>query len=134
MTLASLVRIVAWWAVILAVAVFNGGVREKLLIPLLGPSTALVTSGLILAFLVLAIAWVAVPGFGRLRAADYWRMGVIWLVLTVAFEFGFGMLGRGQDLAELLQAYTFQGGNLWLLVLASTLVSPRLAARLRGLT
>ena len=34
--------------------------------------------------------------------------------------------------ADLFSAYTFQGGNLWPLVLAVTLLAPWVAARLRG--
>jgi hypothetical protein len=37
-----------------------------------------------------------------------------------------------QFLQRLLDAYTFQGGNLWPLVLVTTLIAPWLGARIRG--
>jgi len=52
--------------------------------------------------------------------------------LTLIFEFAFGRLVRHETWAQLLQAWTFRGGNLWPAVVAVTAVSPFLAARMRG--
>jgi hypothetical protein len=51
--------------------------------------------------------------------------------LTVLFEFGLGR-AQGKSWTELLAAYSFQGGNLWPVVLVLTAAAPALAARLRG--
>ena len=51
---------------------------------------------------------------------------MIWAVLTVIFEFAIG-IAEGHSIAELLAAYNPLTGNLWLLVLATTLFSPVVA-------
>ena len=54
---------------------------------------------------------------------DGWLIGVGWALLTIAFEFAAGLAG-GSTVSELLAAYNPLSGNLWLLVLATTLLSP----------
>ncbi len=117
---------------ILVLAILNGALRETVLIPAVGSFEGLIASGLILSGFVFIVAYVAVPGFGPMKAAEYWVVGFIWLLMTLIFEFGFGLFAEHKELPELLQAYTFKGGNIWPVVLVSTLVSPWIAARLRA--
>ncbi len=130
---AVLVKVALWWVAILGMAILNGAFREELLVPWIGSSAGLIASGLTLSGVVFLVSYVAVPGFGRLSASQYWTIGTIWLVMTLIFEFSFGFFIERKPLSELLQAYTFKGGNVWPVVLAGTLISPRLAARSRGL-
>ena len=81
---------------------------------------------------ILAVALVSIGWLGRLTVAQYALVGAFWLLLTLAFEFGFGLL-RGQSLAALLDAYRFKDGNIWPIVLAVTAAAPLFAAYLRGL-
>lgn len=126
-------KAVVIWVAIVGIAVLNGTVRELLLVPAVGPFPAMVVSGVVLCACILGLAVATVPWYGGLSAAGYWWSGVLWLCLTLVFEFVFGRYVRHESWAAMLEAYTFKGGNLWPLVLAVTLVSPRLAARLRGL-
>lgn len=63
---------------------------------------------------------------------DAIAIGLAWLVVTLAFEFGFGR-ARGKPWAELLADYDVLKGRIWVLVLVTTAVAPYLAARARGL-
>ena len=54
---------------------------------------------------------------------DGWLIGISWALLTIVFEFAAGLAG-GNTVSELLAAYNPLTGNLWLLVLATTLLSP----------
>ena len=54
---------------------------------------------------------------------EAWQIGICWTLLTIGFEFISG-LTSGNTMAELLSAYNPLGGNLWLLVQATTLLSP----------
>ncbi|KPK73740.1 MAG: hypothetical protein AMJ84_01630 [Acidithiobacillales bacterium SM23_46] len=127
----TLKALVAWLG-ILTLAIANGGFREGLLLPALGRFVAQVLSGIMLASFIFLAALVAVRWIGRLRAAQYWTVGLYWLVLTLVFEFGFGLWVQHKDWSELLAAYTFQGGNIWPVVLLATLVAPWVAARVQG--
>jgi hypothetical protein len=133
MTASVLLKALTLWGVILVLAIINGTVREKALIPAMGELGGLVASGAILSACVFLLAFFSAGWFGAAGAAQFWLIGVLWLVLTLIFEFGFGRLVQHKGWSELLQAYTFKGGNIWPIVLAVTLVSPWLTARLRGL-
>jgi hypothetical protein len=130
---AVFLRAISWWTAILVLAIVNGALREEFLIPLVGVFTAQIVSGLILSALIQLVALIAMPGFGPISATGYWLIGLTWLVMTLIFEFSFGLFVQHKHLSELLQAYTFTGGNIWPVVLASTLVSARVAAHLRRL-
>ncbi len=130
MRIAMAAKAVVVWAVILVWAVANGALREALLVPRLGTAPGFVLSGLLLAGVIVGAAYVALPWLGA-RGGLLWLVGGGWLVLTLIFEFSFGLV-RGQSLADILRAYTFQEGNLWPLVLVVTAAAPWLAARIRG--
>jgi hypothetical protein len=61
----------------------------------------------------------------------YAAIGLGWLALTVLFELAFGLV-QHRSWPELLAAYTFSGGNIWPIVLATTALAPVMAARARG--
>lgn len=126
-------KALALWFAILAFAVLNGAAREALLIPALGSFGAFIASGALLSACIFAVAWLAAPWYGRLSSTQWFLVGLFWLALTLAFEFGFGRLVQGKSWSELWEAYTFAGGNIWPLVLVVALLSPWLAARSRGL-
>src|SRR5690606_37588177 len=125
-------KVVLWWTVILILAILNGILREKFLVPSLGSFTAYIISGLLLSALILLIAFFAVPGFAPLTPFACATIGLSWLAMTLAFEFTFGLYVQRKDFSELLQAYTFSGGNIWPVVLLCVVVAPWLAAHMRG--
>ncbi|MGA7964839.1 MAG: hypothetical protein WCB49_02915 [Gammaproteobacteria bacterium] len=119
------------WLGILMLAMTNGAFREGVLIPRLGSPAGLVLSGGLLSLLILSVTYAVLPWLGPLPESGYWCTGLFWLALTLTFEFGFGRLVQHKKWTELLEAYTFRGGNIWPLVLAVTTLAPWLAARLR---
>ena len=133
MVISIWVKALALWFIILAIAMINGALREKTLIPLMDAFAGLIASGLILSGCIFLVAFFAANWYGRLRSSQYWVIGMFWLCLTLVFEFGFGRFVQHKDWPDLLSAYTFSGGNIWPIVLVVTLVSPWVAARLRGL-
>lgn len=120
------------WGLLAGLGILNGILRVSLLSPHLGQTLALPLSGITLALFILLLVWATLPWLGALRAAQYWQVGGLWLLLTVLFELAFGRLVGGKSWAELLQAYDVTQGNLWLLVLLTIACAPWLAARLRG--
>lgn len=128
---ATLVRaFVAWW-LILGLAIVNGALREAALVPAFGAAAGLMASGVVLSACVFAVAALLVARLGPVSMRMHLGIGAFWFVLTLAFEFGFGRVVAGKTWAQLLDAYTLRGGNLWPLVLVVVVFAPLVAAWLR---
>ena len=121
------------WCAILGVAFVNGAVREFLLIPQLGVNPGQAASAVLLCLAIFVVSWGAAPWIGIPSAAEAVQVGVIWLVLTVAFEFGAGHYVFGRSWGSLLDDYA--GGGAWIRVpmFVVTLLAPLAAAWSRGL-
>lgn len=126
-------KALALWFAILVLAILNGGLREQALIPAFGGAAGLVMSGTLLSAGIFLVAWLGAPWYGPLTSRQWLGVGVCWMLLTLAFEFGFGRWVQHETWAKLLEAYTFKGGNIWPLVVMATFIAPWLAARIRGL-
>ena len=121
------------WLFILAAAIGNGFFRELVLVPVLGAGPALPVSGVLLAVLILLIAWLAIPAMGSAERGLYLRIGALWVLLTLAFEFLFGHFLAGRPWEEILAVFDVSEGDLFLLDLLVAGCAPWLAARGRGL-
>ena len=121
------------WFGILVLAIANGTLRAKVLIPAFGSTPGLMSSGLILCACIFGVAWVAAPWYGQLTSNQWLLIGAFWLLLTLIFEFGVGRFIEHKSWAELREAYTFKGGNLWPLVLVAAFIAPWCTAKARGL-
>ncbi|SDB61458.1 hypothetical protein SAMN05660653_03198 [Desulfonatronum thiosulfatophilum] len=131
MLASAILKAIPVWCCILVFAVANGGFREAVLLPKLGSPTALIVSGLLLSFVIVGVAYLALPWLGVRRPLHLLTVGLLWLALTLVFEFSFG-LWQGKSWETLLEAYTFRDGNIWSLVLAVVAFAPLIAAKLRG--
>lgn len=115
------------------IGIANGVTRELVYAERVGDltahqiSTAVAVALFALYFALLERRW-PLPTF---RTA--FLVGAVWLVLTVAFEFGFGHWGDGKTWGELLADYNVFRGHLWPLVLAWLAVGPAVVhwARIR---
>ena len=124
--------IVVWFVILLA-AFANGALRELILVPALGSMTAQLASGLLLSVAVVALAVLSAPWLGSMNPTHGLLIGLLWVCLTLAFEFGFGLLVQRKSFATMLAAYTFKDGNLWPVVVVVTGLAPLVAAHIRGL-
>lgn len=121
------------WLLMVGVAVGNALFRDKLLAPAIGPATALPVSGFLLTMLVFLAALASVPLFDASTGKSYVLIGLIWLTLTLSFEFLFGHFVAGKPWHEIVRVFRMDKGDLFVLVLLSTLISPWLSAKMRGL-
>ena len=112
------------WICFIPAAILNGGLREYVLAPAIGQKWSLPASGILLSVLVFLITRLMYPRLIKNSTRkEKWLTGIVWVLLTVIFEFATGLSG-GNSISELLTAYNPLTGNLWLLVLAATLFSP----------
>ena len=121
------------WLLIMLAAIANGGLREAVLEPALGAQAALPLSGVLLVLIIFIVSWLCVPLVGRTGTTTWLGIGLLWVVLTLAFEYLFGHFVAGMPWDEIGRVFDLRGGNLFSLALLAAFLSPWLAARLRGL-
>lgn len=118
------------WILILVLAILNGIFREALLLPNLGRPASFLISGILLSSLIFIVAVLLARRLHLISTLRCLFTGLLWLSLTLIFEFGFGGLMQGKTWAQMMEACTFRDGNLWPMVLLTTLFAPLLAARM----
>jgi hypothetical protein len=118
------------WLSIIPLAFLNGGLRELLLIPWLGESLAEFISVIILCLLIFIVSLIFIPRIGRGKQKTYWKIGVLWILLTIVFE-TILVFVTGGSFQELLKTYDITTGNLWLIIVLFTGVAPWLVAKIK---
>ena len=120
------------WFPMTIIGILNGIARTSLYGPLMSELLAhqvSTVSGIILFGLY---TWV-VTGRWRLQSGGQAiAVGIVWLALTVAFEFVFGHYVVGHPWSRLLQDYDLLAGRIWVLVLIWIAVAPYIMYRLRS--
>jgi hypothetical protein len=116
----------ATWVVMFALAFVNGAMREIVLAPKLG-SVALPVSGLVLIVVLAAIAAAFVRFEPALTVRHAWRVGLLWLALTLAAEALLAGAG-GRPLGDM----AVLEGNLFAPAVLVLAISPVIWARLMG--
>lgn len=121
------------WFCIVCLAIVNGLIREFLFVPLFGASAALPLSGLSLGVIIFAVAFMAIGFIGASSKKSCYLVGTQWVLMTLAFEFLFGHFVAGKSWQELMQVFNLARGDLFLLVLLTSFLSPHIVARIKGL-
>ena len=130
--MALILRATAVWLLLIAVEVVHGIARTLLLAPVVGDFRArqfAVFSGSLLILLIssLTIRWMRVDKTRWLVA-----VGMLWVVLTLAFEVTLGRVILDYSWDRLASDYNLRKGGLLPIGLTVMAMSPLLAARLRG--
>ena len=128
-----MLRALAVWFGLLALAIVNGGIREAVIIPRTGDLAGHAISTVSLCVLILALAWLTISWMHPASSGEAWRIGGLWLVLVLAFEFLAGHYLFGTPWSDLLADYNVMRGRIWPLVLVTTFVAPYFAGRVRGM-
>ena len=126
-----LIRAFGGWLIMLVAAFLNGALRELVIAPMLGEHLAHIVSVFFLSALVWGIAYVFVRALSPLPSRTLLLVGSFWLVLSVAFEFGFFHYIMHEPWEKLLAEYNLVQGRLLLLVWLSTWLSPLVCSKLR---
>lgn len=119
------------WLVVMAVEFVHGTVRWIFLRPRVGnfrSSQIGVFTGSVLLLLIVYVCepWMALQGF-----ADCLRVGLLWVVLTLAFEWNFGRYVLGRTWESIAAEYNLSHGGLMPVGLAIFAMKPWIAWRLR---
>ena len=116
------------WLLIIPLAILNGGLRENVLVKL--GDIALPLSGIILSVCIFVVAIILIPKIKNCEQKDYIIFGVIWFVLTNLFDLSM-YLSDGGNFNDLLNSYNFLNGNLWIVVVLTTLLSPIIVSKIK---
>lgn len=115
-------RIVGVWLVLAGLMVVNGVFRVAVLYPMLGHSLGDVISPL--------LGMVIVIGASRpflhesdMVAESPWRVSIVWVLLTIAFEVALGR-ATGTSWSTIAGAYAIWNGELWPLVVLCVAAAP----------
>ena len=125
------VRGIVVWVAMMAAETVHGTLRTLWLAPRLGDVRARQVSMLTGSLLILSIALVFIRWVNARTRLRLLGVGLIWVVLTVVFEVGLGLLVFRFPIDRIVAEYLpWRGGHMWLgmLLLAA---SPLMTARLR---
>jgi hypothetical protein len=122
-------RYVLAWIPMMLIGIINGVIREttygKALSELRAHQISTLTGVLLLGLYIWGITRLWHPESSQQAAL----IGILWLILTVLFEFGFGHYIAGHSWDQLLRDYNLLIGRVWLLVLIWITVAPVLFYR-----
>lgn len=119
------------WAPMAVIAIANGALREAWYgkrLPELWAHQISTASGLLL---LGAYIWAIIRLWPPASSKQALVVGLIWLVLTVAFEFLFGHYVARHSWSRLLRDYNVLAGRVWLLVLMWVALAPYVFFRLQ---
>lgn len=103
------------WFPMLFIAVLNGTARDLVYKRYVGELTAHQLSTFSLMVLFAFFIRFVIREFPPSSDAQAFYVGLLWLALTLGFEFGFGLM-RGNPLSKLLEDYNLLKGRLWVLI------------------
>ncbi len=122
------------WLVLIVVESLNGTARIIWLVPLLGDRLAHQVSFITGSILILAIATIWIRWLNPSSVLDVLRVGLLWLILTVLFEIGLGRFILGYSWEQVSADYNLLHGGLMSIGLVWLMLTPFIAAKLRGVS
>jgi len=122
----------ACWLGMMVIGILNGTIREYSYGQYMHELSAHQLSTLIALVLFGVYIWF-LTGVCRIESAGQALIiGLIWLVMTVVFEFVFGHYIMGHTWSRLFQDYNLVKGRVWSLVLFWTAVAPYIFHQIRS--
>lgn len=117
------------WFPMLVVAILNGSARDLWYKKYTGELTGHQISTFTLIVLFGVYIWFIIHKFPPESFNQTIYIGIMWLLLTLAFEFGFGLY-RGKTFDELLADYNILKGRIWILIPIWITIAPYLFFKL----
>lgn len=120
------------WLPLVAVGILNGIIREIGYKKYVGDLTAHQISTLTGIILVGCYIWWLIGKWEIGTSSQALIIGVIWLGMTVAFEFLFGHYVVRQPWSKLFHDYNFLKGRIWVVVLIWISIAPLVFYKIRS--
>ena len=118
-----MLKYILLWFPMLLIAIMNGAIREYIFKKFMTELAAhqLSTATLIILFAV--YIWFIMRQYPPYSGIMALGIGLIWVLMTLCFEFGFGRY-RGNSWETLLHDYNLLKGRLWVLIPIWVLIAP----------
>lgn len=127
-----LIKYTLAWFPMVAIAVLNGAARDKLYGPRMSPLAAHQISCMT-GILLFTIYTVGLSHLFPLQSESQAILaGLVWLALTIVFEFSMICFIMKRPLSSAIAEYDIKSGRLWPLVLISVALLPWFAHWLTG--
>lgn len=126
------VRALAIWLLLIAVEILYGIARGIFLVPHLGDFRSRQIGVGTGSLIILAVALAFVRWIGTSRPSHLLGIGLLWAMLTLAFEILFGRFVVGAPWKRLLSDYNVVEGGLMPFGIAVPVLSPLIARKVRG--
>ncbi|HLG19840.1 MAG TPA: hypothetical protein VI895_08525 [Bdellovibrionota bacterium] len=128
-----LLRGLALWSGIMLVETLHGIARARFLAPRVGDRRSRQIGVFTGSLLIFVITLALIPWVGATRFSELLLLGLIWTVLTVAFEIVLGRLMFHMSWKRIWADFDLREGGLMSLGLLVMLLSPWIAAKIRHL-
>jgi hypothetical protein len=127
-----LVRAIAVWLLLIVAEILHGIVRGLVLVPRVGEFRSSQIGVFTGSIIILVLTWLFIRWIGAFRPAQLVAVGVLWLCLTLAFEFLFGHFVVGASWERLAADYNLLEGGVLPIGMAVLTLAPLIAGRWRG--
>lgn len=117
------------WFGMLALALVNGTLRAVVTQPLLGETAARALATVFLLAALTGYVWWLHRRRPIPTARQAWAIGLAWVAMTLAFEFGWGRAVEGLSWPAMLADYDVTAGRIWVLVPVWTALAPVVVRR-----
>ena len=121
----------AIWILIAIAESIHGIIRQFFIAPVIGDLPARQVGVLIGSAIIFAITWACIRWIGAKSFAEQFRIGLLWVVLIITFEFSLGVM-LGDSLERMLSDYNMAEGGFMGFGMVFMLFAPALAAKARG--
>lgn len=124
-------RIVLLWLPMSLIAFANGTLRELFFVKMFSQQHANQLSTLTLILFCALYTWLIWSVLKISNAGQALRVGLIWMILTILFEF---LLGRllNHSWEILLENYNLPAGNIWPVFLLALFLMPVVICRIKN--
>jgi len=123
----------AWliWLLMMAAESVHGALRTWFLAPYAGDFRARQIGAVAGSAIILILAYLFIEWIGADDPRVLWSVGLLWLGLTLSFEFALGRLAFGYSWPRMLEDYDVSRGGLLLFGVVFMALSPFIASWLR---
>lgn len=126
-------RAILYWIILAIVTIVFAVFREAVFIPVTGLGETLARAILLpvaIVYIFIVTRMFLMKTKVPYKSSNTLLIGLLWVVLTIVFEFTFGTLVMGNSLPALLADYNLFAGRTWSIFLVAMFLAPFIVHKL----